>query len=245
MALVAASAPGVAYKTLVLRQLDLQPRQVVLDAGCGPGTDLATMHAAAAGESLVVGVDTDERMLRTAKERTAAAPGIVVTAGDAHSLPLGDGVVDRVRTDRALQHMAEPLRVMAEFRRVLRPGGIAVLAEPDWGTLAIDCSIESTSRIFVDYICRHVVRNALIGRQIARLGHQAGFASRDVVIAPVVFHDFETADTVLGLSRNALRASRDGYMTADQADGWLRALRTGAMLASVNLFVTKLADFAR
>lgn len=243
--MVVSTASGSAYKSLVLRQLDLHPGHVVLDVGCGPGTDLSAMHAAVGDRGVVLGVDVDQRMLHTARDRTIDVPGVAVVAGDAHSLPISDGVVDRVRTDRSLQHMAQPVRVMTEFHRILRPGGIAVLAEPDWGTLVIDCSIDATSRIFVGYICREVVRNPLIGRQAGRLSRQAGFAERDVEVAPTVFHDFVTADTVLGLSRNARRASRDGYLTTVQADQWLAALRTEAMLVSVNLFVTTLITGGR
>jgi hypothetical protein len=39
----------------------------------------------------------------------------------------------------------------------------------------------------VDYICREVVQSALIGRQAARLGRQAGFAGHEVTVAPTVF----------------------------------------------------------
>lgn len=240
MALVAATAAGSAYKPLVLRQLDLRPRHVLLDVGCGPGTDLAVMYTAVADTGLVVGVDVDHRTLMEAKGRTVDLAAVSVTASDAHSLPISDGHVDRVRTDRALRHMAEPGRVRTAFRRVLRPQGIAVLAEPDWGTLVIDCSQEATSRTFVDYICREVVRNALIGRQVARLACLAGFASSEVQVAPTVFRDFVTADKVLGFSRNAMRAHRYGYLTFDQAERWLASLRDGPMLASVNLFVTTL-----
>lgn len=238
--MVAATAAGSAYKALVLRQLDLHPGHVVLDVGCGPGTDLATMHAAVGDEGMVVGIDMDHRMLRTARDRTADLPGTAVTAADAHSLPINAGAIDRIRTDRALQHMARPDQVLREFRRILRPDGVAVLAEPDWGTLVVDCSIAATSRIFVDYICREVVRNPLIGRQAARLGHQAGFTAPEVAVVPSVFRDFHTADKVLGLSRNAMRASRDGHLIADQADEWLAALSADVMLASVNLFVVTL-----
>jgi len=54
-------------------------------------------------------------------------------------LPLEGHSVDRARaTDRAMQHVADPAAAFAEIRRVLRPGGIAVLTEPDWASAIID-----------------------------------------------------------------------------------------------------------
>jgi ubiquinone/menaquinone biosynthesis C-methylase UbiE len=240
MAMVATTEAGSAYKTLVLRQLRLRPGHVVLDAGCGPATDLIAMHSAVGGEGLVLGLDVDEGMLGIARGRIFELPGVVVAAGDAHALPLRNGVIDRVRTDRALQHMAQPVTVLKEFRRVLRPGGIAVLAEPDWGTLVVDCSEAETSAVFVDYICQEVVRNALIGRQVDQLGRQAGFTALEVAIARAGFGDFPTADKVLGLQRNAVRACRDGYLTEKQAQEWLTVLQTEPMQATVNLVATAL-----
>jgi ubiquinone/menaquinone biosynthesis C-methylase UbiE len=41
--------------------------------------------------------------------------------GDIQDLPLAEHTVDRARTDRVLQHVADPTRVLGEVRRVLRP----------------------------------------------------------------------------------------------------------------------------
>src|SRR5262245_49000563 len=61
----ATSRPGRDYKGRLLTGLRLRPGQVVLDVGCGPGTDLAALAAAvgavgaASGDGRVIGVDTD------------------------------------------------------------------------------------------------------------------------------------------------------------------------------------------
>lgn len=238
MAKVAATTSGVAYKRLVLARLDLNAGQRVLDVGCGPGTDLTSMSEGLGDGGLVVGVDHDQRMLTAARRRTATGRRVVVAAGDAHHLPLRSGSVDRARTDRALQHVTDPARAIGELRRVLRPGGLAVVAEPDWGTLAIDTADAAAGRAFVEFTCDQVVRNALLGRQVARLAATAGFEIRDVAAVTTVFRDFDTADKILGLRRNAASATDRGYLTVEQAGAWLAALEAGPMLASVTLFVT-------
>jgi ubiquinone/menaquinone biosynthesis C-methylase UbiE len=134
---VAASPPGRAYKRQVLDLLDLRPGQRVLDLGCGPGTDLAAMAEVVAPDGLVIGIDRDPVMLAEARTRTTQHRLVEIRSGDVHELPLPDGSVDRARTDRVLQHVEDPSRVLAEFRRVARPGGRIVLAEPDWEGLLI------------------------------------------------------------------------------------------------------------
>lgn len=238
MAEVAATVSGVAYKRLVLAHLELDAGHRVLDVGCGPGTDLLSMSERVGGDGVVIGVDHDQRMLVAARNRTAADRRTAVAAGDAHALPLRSDSVDRARTDRALQHVADPARAIAELRRVLRPGGLAVVAEPDWGTLAIDAPDAAAGHAFVEFTCAEVVRNSLLGRQVARLAAGAGFEIRDVAAVTTVFRDFATADKILGLRRNAVSATDRGYLTAEQAGAWLASLEAGPMLGGVTMFVT-------
>jgi hypothetical protein len=72
----------------------------------------------------------------------------------------------------------DPCAALAEARRVLRIGGTAVLAEPDWDTLIIDYPDQTTARAYTRFITDRVIRNATIGRQLPRLAADAGFRAR-------------------------------------------------------------------
>lgn len=237
MSEVARTPAAVAYKSHVLSQLSLAPGLRAVDVGCGPGTDLLQAAELVAPGGLVVGLDVDRGMLDAA---AAAGSGARLLAADAHALPLAAGSVDRLRADRALQHLEAPSVALEEFLRVLVPGGIAVLAEPDWRTLVIDGGREEVSRRFVDYTCEQVVRNATVGRELARLGEDAGFTPTGVTGFSTVMRDFPQADRIFGLTRNARAATRAGYLSSDQADEWLDRLSRGPVLAAVTLFVTTL-----
>jgi ubiquinone/menaquinone biosynthesis C-methylase UbiE len=120
--------------------------------------------------------------------------------------------VDRARADRVLQHVADPAGVFRKLRRVLRPAGVACVAEPDWDTLAVDPGDADTNRALNRFVCTTMVRNATIGRQLARLASQAGFQVRSVITDAPVFRDFTAADRLLGLRRNTERTVRAGHL---------------------------------
>jgi SAM-dependent methyltransferase len=105
----------------------------VLDVATGPGWVAA--EAAACGAS-VVGVDVAHTMIATAR---SAHPGLEFRWADAHELPFADASFDAVVGNLAIMHFSRPERAMAEFVRVLRPGGRLALtawADPSQHRLA-------------------------------------------------------------------------------------------------------------
>ncbi|MER6944246.1 methyltransferase domain-containing protein [Nonomuraea sp. NPDC000554] len=234
---LAATGLAHAYKQAVLDALAIQPGHVVLDLGCGQGTDLSMLARAAAPAGRVLGIDSDPQMTCRALARITGVPQTGVLLADVHALPLPACSADRVRTDRLLQHVADVPRVLAEARQVLRPGGRLVMAEPDWDSLAVDYPDPDIARAYTRHVADRIVCNAIVGRQLARLAEQAGFAVTSVVPVTSVFRDAHAADQVLGLQRNTERAVAAGYLTRRQADGWLDHLAQQPFFAAVTLYV--------
>lgn len=234
---LAASDLGRGYKRLALAELRITPGQIVLDLGCGPGADLPDYADATGVQGRVIGIDNDPRTVIQARERTGALPQIHVEQGDVHRVPLADHSVDRIHTDRVLQHVADPSDVLAEARRLLRPGGRAVFAEPDWDTLIIDHPDLTIARAYTRFVSEQVVRNACIGRQLPRLATDTGFAVEKIVPITALFADAVSADKVLGLQRTTERAVRAGYLTDQDAEALLRDLAAEPFFASATLFI--------
>jgi SAM-dependent methyltransferase len=103
--------------------LDSLPAGRAIDAACGTGRYSA--YLAGRGHA-VVGVDSSADMLAVARARL---PRSEFVAGSLDSLPLPDGSADLVVCALALAHMPELGVVMAEFARVLRPGGHLVISD--------------------------------------------------------------------------------------------------------------------
>jgi ubiquinone/menaquinone biosynthesis C-methylase UbiE len=94
-----------------------------LDAACGTGRHTARLVEL--GHD-VIGVDETEAMLAVARERV---PGVDLRLGSLAELPLEDAAVDLAVCSLALTHVAELGPPVAEFRRVLRPGGRVVVSD--------------------------------------------------------------------------------------------------------------------
>jgi ubiquinone/menaquinone biosynthesis C-methylase UbiE len=118
---------------IVREILDGLPLGVALDAACGTGRHSA--YLAALGHE-VIGVDTSPEMLRRARQKV---PGGEFHEADLHDLPLPDDHVDLVVCALALMHVPDLEPVLAEFVRVLRPGGSLVIS--DWRTLVKEIAL--------------------------------------------------------------------------------------------------------
>jgi ubiquinone/menaquinone biosynthesis C-methylase UbiE len=120
--------------------LQPQPRERILDVGCGAGTAeliLTLLQGSDAGgaENGVthfVGIDVVKSRLRDAR-RAAREHALrsELAVADAVSLPFAARSFDGAFGVAVLQHVERPERVIVELARVLRPGGRVVLVEPD------------------------------------------------------------------------------------------------------------------
>jgi ubiquinone/menaquinone biosynthesis C-methylase UbiE len=95
----------------------------VLDLGSGTGRLTPGLAAEFWGQ--VYGVEPSERM-RSAAE-AAPHPGVTYLAGSAEDIPLPEASVDAVLMFLSFHHFRDPLQGLREVRRVLRPGGVALL----------------------------------------------------------------------------------------------------------------------
>ncbi len=96
------------------------PRWVVGDLGCGTG-QLSEAMAPFVHE--VVAVDVSPAMLAAARDRLVPFANVRIHEGELENLPIEDARLDAATLSLALHHVPDPARVLAEVRRVLKPGG--------------------------------------------------------------------------------------------------------------------------
>ncbi|MFN7036195.1 MAG: class I SAM-dependent methyltransferase [Bellilinea sp.] len=108
----------------LIKVLDLQPEQWILDAGGGTGR----IAAGLLGERrrIVVG-DASLKMLLQANQKE----GLLCAVCDAKQLPFGNQFFDRIVIVDAFHHISDQNQALSDLWRVLKPGGTLTIEEPD------------------------------------------------------------------------------------------------------------------
>ena len=96
-----------------------------LDVGCGTGA-LSAIITRRGQPARVLGIDSSDGFLAHAR-RQVQAPCAAFEPGDAQSLPCGDGAFDVAVSGLVLNFGPDPDRMVAQMRRVVRPGGAGAL----------------------------------------------------------------------------------------------------------------------
>jgi SAM-dependent methyltransferase len=108
----------------------LAPGQALLDVGCGPGT-ITVEFADRLAPGRVVGLDASADIVAKASSDFTRSNLEFVT-GDAYALPFDDDTFDVVHAHQTLQHVADPVAVLREMRRVAKPGGVVAARDVDY-----------------------------------------------------------------------------------------------------------------
>ena len=120
-----------------------------IDVACGPGVVSAALASRAAS---VTAFDATEAMIEKARARCDAADlsNVEFKTGDAHQLPFAteqfDGVVSRL----AVHHFADPAKAIQEMVRVLKPGGVLVIADVTVSETKSDADLQNAIEILRD-----------------------------------------------------------------------------------------------
>jgi SAM-dependent methyltransferase len=98
----------------------------ILDAGCGQEALWVQRFGAGGG---LIGIDLCPQL----------PSGLPVVSGDLSSLPFPEGCFSLIFSRSVFEHLREPARVLSEFHRVLKPGGLCAILTPnryDYSSLA-------------------------------------------------------------------------------------------------------------
>ncbi len=99
---------------------------VVADLGCGTGALVAQL---APHVKQVIGIDLSPEMLKAARQRMTGLANVELRKGDLAKLPIAAGTCDAALCVLALTYVDDPPLAVREMRRILRPGGRAVIVD--------------------------------------------------------------------------------------------------------------------
>lgn len=129
------------WRSAAIDRLELQPRHLVVDIGCGTGS-LAIRIKRVQPAVRVVGVDPDPQILAIARDKVRKA-GVDVEfvsgMGDQAAELVGPGSADRVVSSLVLHQCPVPMKkaIIANMFAMLRPGGELVIADYGWQRSAL------------------------------------------------------------------------------------------------------------
>ena len=104
----------------------LPSNTIVADLGCATGPITAQL---APFVSQVIGVDNSPAMLKAAGRRLAEFPNVELRRGDLAAVPIESASCDAAILVLALSYVREPVAVLCEMSRILKPGGRAVVVD--------------------------------------------------------------------------------------------------------------------
>jgi len=154
----------------------LRPGMRLLDVGCGPGS-ITRGLAQTVFPGEVVGVDMQSALIEKARVAARGAANARFEVANIYELPFADHSFEAVFANGVLMHLREPVRALAELRRVLRPGGIAGVRDPDFGTalhVPMTSLLEKWLALRAE-MRRHDGRIPFLGRHHRGLLLEAGF----------------------------------------------------------------------
>jgi ubiquinone/menaquinone biosynthesis C-methylase UbiE len=173
----------------------MRPGARVLDVACGTGVVARAAARRVGATGAVVGLDLSPAMLAAAAAlpSVAGAP-IAWQAGNALALPFADRSFDHVWMMWFLEHVADPVAVLRETRRVLVPGGAVTAIEVDYSTCRAEPStpsIEALIRAMVEGMAASGWSDA--GTRLPRWLREAGFRDVDEGERPYWWQDDDLA----------------------------------------------------
>jgi ubiquinone/menaquinone biosynthesis C-methylase UbiE len=147
---------------------ELHGDERIVDVGCGNGRYLRTLRSRG-HRGAVVGADLSPGMLGTARDAAAGAPLLV---GDVQTLPFRAGAFDVALAMHMLYHVPDRAAAVSELRRVVRPGGTAVVMTNS------DTHLRELDDLFVDST-----------RAFIAFTTESGAAELEAVFAHVALHE--------------------------------------------------------
>jgi len=174
------------------------PAAQILEVAPGPG--FLSIELARRGLH-VRAVDISKTFVEIVRRNAAAENATVdIQQGNASALPLPDACVDFVVCRAAFKNFTEPVKAMAEMRRVLHPGGTALLIDMRRDVSLADIKryvdkldVNWLNRRFMMFVFRHMlIKRAYPLDEIRSMAAEAGWSDPRIQTAPLGFEAWTT-----------------------------------------------------
>ena len=158
-------------------RLPLPNARRILTLGCGTGIEVRALRRLTGPDTAIVGIDHSQALLDVARRLTADEglhDNVTYQVGDAHHPPYRDGEFDIVTLHTLISHADDPLRVLREARRVVRPGGTVAIFDGDYASLTFAYPDHALARTIEEKLMQLIVANPRVMRDLPRVLKHVG-----------------------------------------------------------------------
>ena len=232
----------VAYREAYLDLLDLPPTAAVLDLGCGTGVVTRAIAAQDGFAGTVTGIDQSQEFIAAA-QRLATDAGVgdrvEFVVGDVHELDVPAASFDAAVAHTLLSHVRDPLAVLAEAARVIRPGGSVAIFDGDYASLTFGSSDPQLGEAVERALQSMIMSAPRVMRDVPRLLPQAGLQL--AAMQAHIYAEAGSSSFMLNLAETyGPLAASSGLVPAADVDAWLadqrRSATNGTFFAACNYY---------
>jgi ubiquinone/menaquinone biosynthesis C-methylase UbiE len=218
----------------------------ILDVGCNTGEVERFLLQEYPDIRQVVGVEISPKRYERAVAKwqaDGAAGQIRFELGDARQLPFADDYFDRALCAETLEYVDPPQLGLAEIKRVLKPGGAALIVHTDYETQVFSTWDRLRSRRVVAAFADAGPLGTM-GRQLLGLCRQAGFAQVELSVYCLVNTEWQSDRYSYRMAHMMVEWLKgQPGVAGDELNGWLVDLETcaeaGCYCYAVSRFVCR------
>ena len=223
-------------------KMNLSPNAEVLEIGCGTGVVTRALASRPSFTGRITGIDQSPPFI-SAAQRLAVEAGVeqrtTFQVGDVHAIDFPDAQFDAAVAHTLISHVLDPLAMLQEAARVVRPGGTVAVFDGDYASWTFASADHELAKAMEEGIIAAVVNQPRVMRDMPRLLRQAGLERTDTLayVYADIGHGTFFPSAIEGY---APLVAREGFVPAEQVDTWLteqrRAMNEGVFFAACNYY---------
>ena len=211
-----------------LEAMEIDTAKSVLDLGCGTGVAARAIARRPRFAGRVLGIDLSEALARAASnlaEDEGLGDRTEFRAGDSRKLELADGAFDALVAHTLLSHVDDPILVLKEAARLVRPGGMIGIFDGDYASLTFGHADPAKGKAYDNAVVSGVVTSPRVMRQMPRLVKAADLQL--VTTFPYILAEVGKADFWAPAIESFRRLLPNaGVMTDEEANAWAEGLQS-------------------
>ncbi len=215
----------VAARAEVIKALNLQAGESVIDIGSGPGFLAKDLAQCVGPTGVACGIDLEENMIDAGRKLCVNQPWAKFQCGDAMALPYPDASFDAVVSTQVYEYVTDLEGALSEFGRVMCPGGRGLIVGTDWSAPYWSATDTATRDRIIDSWSEHCTQKSVPMRLSGAIG-LANLNIKKVTVLPLFNSKYDKNAFSYWISKiiGSFALGRNGIVQKD-IDAWISGLK--------------------